>query len=99
MLADVFDLPRRPWREVNHLTCVHPLSASLSSTRARLSRKPRITTSPGTIWPAAISASLSSRMFSQPCALFPEPYHAMSLGEKTGFPAKCPADIRKWIKT
>ena len=69
MLAKFPKLPCRPRRKSDQRRRVFLLAflaAALASSRARLSRRSRMTTSPGTIRPAARSASLSARTSSHP---------------------------------
>lgn len=69
MLAKFPELPCRPRRKSDQRRRVFLLAflaAALASSRARLSRRSRMTTSPETIRPAARSASLSARTSSHP---------------------------------
>jgi hypothetical protein len=64
MLAEGANLVRGPHRKADQRRCVSlraGLAAFLASSRARLSRSSRMTTSLGTMRPAAMSASLSAR--------------------------------------
>jgi hypothetical protein len=61
--------PRRKADQRRGVSLRAALAAALASSRARPSRRSRMTTSPATIWPAARSASLSARASSKPAGV------------------------------